>query len=75
VVEDSGIGMAPDQLDVVFESFRQAETGNNRQYGGTGLGLTISRSLVQMMGGKIWVESVQEVGTTFYFTIPYQPAL
>ena len=73
-VEDSGIGLAPDQREVIFESFRQAEKGNTRLYGGTGLGLAISRSLVQMMGGKIWVESVQEVGTTFYFTIPNQPA-
>ena len=71
VVEDTGIGLSPDQHDIIFERFRQAELNNSRFYGGTGLGLAISRSLVQMMGGKIWVESVEGVGASFYFTIPY----
>ena len=73
MVEDTGIGLAPDQQEVIFERFRQAETGSNRQYGGTGLGLTISRSLVQMKGGKIWVESIEDEGASFYFTIAYLP--
>ncbi|MDR1866197.1 MAG: PAS domain S-box protein [Bacteroidales bacterium] len=73
VVEDSGIGLPPDQLEVIFERFRQAELTNSRKYGGTGLGLTISRSLVQMMGGDITVESVQGEGASFYFTISYLP--
>ncbi len=73
VVEDSGIGLDPSQREIIFERFRQAELGNSRQYGGTGLGLTISRSLVQMMGGEMWVESAEGVGSTFYFSISYLP--
>ena len=74
VVEDSGIGMRSDQLEIIFERFRQADLGNARRlYGGTGLGLTISRSLVQMKGGRMWVESVEGTGSTFYFTISYLP--
>jgi signal transduction histidine kinase len=73
VVEDSGIGMRNNQLGIIFERFRQAELSNNRQYGGTGLGLTISRSLVQMMGGNMWVKSTEGIGSTFYFTILYLP--
>ncbi len=72
-VEDSGIGIAKDQLEVIFERFRQAELSNNRRYGGTGLGLTISRSLVQMMGGDMSVKSMEEEGSSFYFTIAYLP--
>ena len=73
VVEDSGIGLPPSQREVIFERFRQAELGNNRQYGGTGLGLTISRSLVQLKGGNIWVESDEGNGTSFFFTVAYLP--
>ncbi len=73
VVEDSGIGLAQDQLEVIFERFRQAELTNSRRFGGTGLGLTISRSLVQMMGGDVHVESVEGVGSTFSFTVSYLP--
>ncbi len=73
VVEDSGIGLAGNQLEIIFERFRQAELTNSRRYGGTGLGLTISRSLVQMMGGDIRVESIEGEGSTFYFTISYLP--
>ena len=72
-VEDSGIGLPADQLGVIFERFRQVELANNRKYGGTGLGLTISQSLVQMMGGDISVESVEGEGSTFRFTISYLP--
>jgi signal transduction histidine kinase len=70
-VEDTGIGLSPEQQKVVFERFGRAEYGNKRQYEGTGLGLAISRSLVQLMGGEIRVESNESAGTTFYFTIPY----
>ena len=74
VVEDSGIGMRSDQLEIIFERFRQADLGNARRlYGGTGLGLTISRSLVQLKGGKMWVESTEGIGSSFYFTISYLP--
>jgi len=71
VVEDTGIGLSSDQLEIIFERFRQAELGNKNFYRGTGLGLAISRSLIQLMGGKIWVESVKGEGASFYFTIPY----
>jgi len=73
VIEDSGIGLRESQKDIIFERFRQAELGNNRQYGGAGLGLTISRSLVQMMGGDMWVKSTEGSGSTFYFTMFYLP--
>jgi signal transduction histidine kinase len=72
-VEDSGIGLSHDQLEVIFERFRQTELTNTRFYGGIGLGLTISRSLVQLMGGKMWVESTKDRGAAFYFTVPYKP--
>ena len=71
IVEDTGIGLSPEQHDIIFERFRQVETGNNRLYGGTGLGLTISRSLVQMMGGEMWVESAEGAGASFFFSIEY----
>ena len=75
VVEDSGIGMHQDHLELIFERFRQAEIGNDRRrlYGGTGLGLTISRSLVQLVGGTMWVESTEGLGSSFYFTVAYLP--
>jgi hypothetical protein len=73
VVEDTGIGLSPDQQGIIFERFRQAELGNNRLYGGTGLGLTISRSLAHLMGGDMWVESIEGAGASFYFTISYLP--
>ena len=72
-VEDSGIGLAQEHLEVIFERFRQAELTNARKYGGTGLGLTISRSLVQMMGGDISVESIEGEGSTFRFNISFLP--
>ena len=72
-VEDTGIGLPPNQVEVIFERFRQVELTNHRKYGGTGLGLTISRSLVQMMGGSIHAESVEGDGSTFIFTISYFP--
>ena len=73
VVEDTGIGLPADQQEVIFERFRQVQSGNNRQYGGTGLGLAISRNIVQLNGGKLWVESVEGKGSAFYFTISYMP--
>jgi len=70
-IKDTGIGLPPDKLGVIFERFRQAEESTTKGYGGTGLGLTISRKLIEMLGGKIWVESALNVGSAFYFTLPY----
>lgn len=70
VVEDTGIGISPRGLDRLFKAFSQVDASINRSYGGTGLGLAISKSLVELMGGKIWVESIENRGTTFSFEIP-----
>jgi signal transduction histidine kinase len=71
-VQDSGIGMTPEQLKKIFEAFTQADPSTTRKYGGTGLGLTITRSFCQMMGGDIKVESELEKGTTFTVLLPAQ---
>jgi len=68
-VSDTGIGIAPGKLDSIFAPFTQADSSTTRKYGGTGLGLTISTRLVEMMGGKIWVESILGQGSNFHFTI------
>ncbi|MBF0609703.1 MAG: CHASE domain-containing protein [Magnetococcales bacterium] len=73
-VADTGIGIAPEHVGHIFEHFTQADSGIARRYGGTGLGLAISRRLVELMGGKIWVESQPGKGSTFYFTIPVRTA-
>lgn len=70
-VKDTGIGIAANYQELIFESFRQVNPSIHIEYGGTGLGLTISKSFAQMLNGSIRVESELQVGSTFYFTIPY----
>jgi signal transduction histidine kinase/CheY-like chemotaxis protein len=72
-VKDTGIGIPQDKLALVFERFIQADNSPSRKYGGSGLGLAISKAFVELLGGRIWVESKMGEGSTFYFTIPYVP--
>jgi len=71
-VKDTGLGIPEEQKDFIFERFRQGSESLNRNYEGAGLGLSISKAFVNMLGGKIWVESNFGEGSTFYFTLPYQ---
>ena len=70
-VRDTGIGIPENKLDIIFDIFRQADDSYTRLYNGSGLGLSISKKLVELIGGKMWVESKERKGTTFYFTLPY----
>ncbi len=70
-VKDTGIGIPADKIDVIFDRFRQIDESNTRESGGTGLGLTISQKLAELLGGRLWVESQVNEGSVFYFTIPY----
>ncbi len=72
-VRDTGIGIRKDKHHVIFDRFRQEDDTVTRKYGGTGLGLAISKGLIDLFGGEIWLESETGKGTTFYFTIPYEP--
>lgn len=73
-VSDTGIGIAPAYHELIFERFWQVDLSKVRKYGGNGLGLTISKSLVELLGGKIWLESAEGIGSTFYFKLPKQTA-
>ena len=71
-IKDTGIGIPEDKLSIVYNRFRQVDDSVAKEYGGTGLGLTISKKLVELMGGEIGIESEVGTGSTFYFTIPYE---
>lgn len=72
-VQDQGRGIPADKLETIFGQFQQVDASDSRQKGGTGLGLTICRSIIEQHAGKIWVESVLGKGSTFYFTLPLTP--
>jgi two-component system sensor histidine kinase/response regulator len=69
-IRDTGIGISPEKQGTIFQAFTQADSSSTRRHGGTGLGLTISKRLVELMGGRIWVESEYRRGSTFGFTAP-----
>ncbi|MFA5329043.1 MAG: PAS domain S-box protein [Prolixibacteraceae bacterium] len=70
-VKDTGIGIPHENMNIIFERFRQGSESNSRNYEGAGLGLSISKAYVELLGGKIWAESRVGFGSTFYFSIPY----
>jgi len=74
VVRDTGIGIPLSKQQDIFYRFSQVDNSNTRKYGGTGLGLAISKNIIEIMGGKIWLESEPGNGSIFYFTLPYYPA-
>ncbi|MDX2431571.1 MAG: PAS domain-containing protein [Bacteroides sp.] len=74
-VEDSGVGISAENFNIIFDQFRQVDGSNTRKFGGTGLGLAICKNLVEMMGGKIWVESIEGKGAIFKVELPRKARL
>lgn len=74
-IKDTGIGISSDKQQVIFEKFRQEDESKTRLYGGLGLGLTISKKYVELLGGRIWVSSQKGAGTELSFTLPYEPVV
>ncbi len=72
-VKDTGIGIAKDRQTAIFERFVQADVSDKMAWQGSGLGLAITKAYVEMLGGKLWVESTEDQGSTFFFSLPYQP--
>lgn len=70
-IEDTGRGIPKDQHELIFDIFRQGDDTHTRKHGGVGIGLSISRKLVELLGGRLWLESEEGKGSTFYFTIPF----
>lgn len=70
-VRDTGIGIPKDKHEIIFDRFRQVQEGSTRKYGGTGIGLYITKHVIELLGGKIWFESEVGQGTTFHFSLPY----
>jgi signal transduction histidine kinase len=71
-VTDTGAGIAPADTDLIFQEFRQARGDSGRDHEGTGLGLPLSRKIIELHGGRLWVESVEGAGSTFRFTLPVE---
>ena len=71
-VRDTGVGIPPDQMEKIFGKFTQVDSSSTKRYGGTGLGLALSRQIIEKLGGKIWAESSVGVGSTFHFTFPVE---
>ena len=74
-VKDSGIGILQSKQKLLFQRFSQLDPSTTRKYGGSGLGLAISKNLVDLLGGTIWMDSIPGKGSTFYFSVPYKPAV
>ena len=70
-MKDTGIGISPELKEIIFERFRQGSESLNKRFEGIGLGLAISKAYVEMLGGRIWIDTDSEVGSVFNFTIPY----